>query len=740
MRILFCILLFAVADSQVHAQYVLRGIVAERGSHKPLAGASLFLPELHLATATDSLGKFSIHLNLNARTVLQVTHIGYENFFRSIDAQTELLAIEMVPSVIQMKEVAIIGSTMQAPDETSHSTTQLSASGIINSGALSISDAVARSPGASQLTTGVGISKPVIRGLSGNRIQVNVNGLRFDNQQWQDEHGLGLSDIGVDRIEIIKGPSSLLYGSDALGGVLNIIDEKPAPLNSTARDLTAKVFSNTYGLSLNYGSKTTKNNRWKTVRLGFDNHADYSDGHNDRVLNSRFASYNLKASWGKTKAHGVRVSTLSASFSEFGFVFDSLSRKGRDGRLSRSYDGPHHLVGFIQGGHEQTFSRGSTKFKINSGITTNLRMEDEGGGGISLSMLLNTASINALASRPLGAFSEWKYGVSAMIQTNTNFGGRIIIPDAITGEGGIFSLYKFNRNKWLLEAGLRYDRKFIGTFATASLNVVGNQSPTEEVLPFNRSYNAMNSSVGLVYRVTSELSFKGNASTGYRPGNLAELSSNGLHEGSLRWEIGLPDARLERNLNLEGSINYSSPRLSSSVSIYRNRFSNFFYLAPTGQEYFGFFVYHFEQSDATLQGGEISATWNALGKWLEFASSYSFISARKDGGSSLPFIPANKFSADVSVHGESLGRIAGPVVRMGGVYVFDQNHPAAFETPTASYFLLNASASGNMHNTSLTLALTNLLNRYYYDHLSRFKYYGIGNMGRMIVLTLNHKF
>jgi iron complex outermembrane receptor protein len=109
--------------------------------------------------------------------------------------------------------------------ETSFNIQSLSIGKIRQSGALNISDALSKLPGISQLTTGPAISKPVIRGLYGNRVLAVLSGLKFDNQQWQDEHGLGLNDVGIDRIEVIKGPASLLYGSEAIGGILNIIEE-----------------------------------------------------------------------------------------------------------------------------------------------------------------------------------------------------------------------------------------------------------------------------------------------------------------------------------------------------------------------------------------------------------------------------------------------------------------------------------------------------------------------------------
>src|SRR6185369_11396047 len=145
-------------------------------------------------------------------------------------------------------------------------------------GALSLSDGIAKIPGVSQLTTGAGISKPVIRGLFGNRIQTVLLGLRFDNQQWQDEHGLGLSDVGVERVEIIKGAASLLYGSEAMGGVLNIIEEKPAPMGKTQSDVSMQLFSNTYGIATDAGVKHSNEKcNWR-LRIGEVSHGDYSDG------------------------------------------------------------------------------------------------------------------------------------------------------------------------------------------------------------------------------------------------------------------------------------------------------------------------------------------------------------------------------------------------------------------------------------------------------------------------------
>jgi iron complex outermembrane receptor protein len=157
-------------------------------------------------------------------------------------------------------------------------------------GAQTLSEAIATLPGVSQITTGA-ISKPVIRGLYGDRIQINVAGLKLEDQQWEDEDGLVLSDVGVERIELIKGPAALMFGSDAMGGVVNIVEEDLPEPGTTKQNLNFKLFSNTYGAGIDYGFKKSGENAF-LLRTGIESHADYSDGAGNRVPNTRFALYN----------------------------------------------------------------------------------------------------------------------------------------------------------------------------------------------------------------------------------------------------------------------------------------------------------------------------------------------------------------------------------------------------------------------------------------------------------------
>ncbi len=597
-----------------------------------------------------------------------------------------------------------------------------------------VSDALAKIPGISQISNGDGISKPVIRGLYGNRIQTVLLGLRFDNQQWQDEHGLGLSVIGIDRIEVLKGPSSLLYGAEAIGGVIRIVEENIADSGYKQSDINGSLFSNTLGFSINGGiKKNTGAKNWR-VRFGADSHADYTDGNGKRILNSRFASYNFKASLGFRHRNWINQNNFYSSFSKFGFITkDNTERKPVDGRFSRTLDGPYHAVLFNILSSENTFLLPHSRLEINGGLHSNLRLENEGGNHISLNMFLNTFTYNAKWFKDIGNNTELVLGNESQYQLNVNYGSRVIIPDA-----GLFetSVSGYLKKKWPLldlETGLSLNERYLHTKYTKNMDY-----SSGEIYPFKKWYTSLNGNAGISVNTPSGWNIKFNTSTGYRAPNLAELSSNGLHEGTFRYEIGNPKMKVEQNINLENNLNYESPTVDFYSAAYLNLFRDFIYLSPTGNELYGFDIYRFLQGDAKLYGAEVSLHLKPCRK-LALEGSFSNVTGKLSSGKYLPFIAANKLVTDVVLKpSENFNW------RAGADFVSAQRHPGDFETATPAYWLLHTSLSwqlkGKKSNIRFTLAGDNLLNKTYYDHLSIFKYFGIYNMGRNISASVSIPF
>jgi len=640
-----------------------------------------------------------------------------------------------------LKEVVVSGIRTSLVKETSFNIQSLPVAKIRQSGALNVSDALSKLPGISQLTTGPAISKPVIRGLYGNRVLAVLSGLKFDNQQWQDEHGLGLNDVGIDRIEVIRGPASLLYGSEAIGGILNIIEEAPNKPGEKNGDVNVGLFSNTYGLSVDGGiSSATEKKNWG-IRVGLNSNADYSDGDNNRIRNSRFAGYYLKGTYGFIKNKWTSSNHFMSSLDNFGFITaDNSNSFLYDGRWSRSMKGPHHTVFLNILSSQNKISLKKSSLDVNAGFQSNLRLEDEGGNHISLNMLLSTFLWHIMWNKQLNANTELVLSNNSQFENNTNYGSRIIIPDANTTESGFSAFIKSKKKKLVFETGIGFSVRNIHTFETPGVN-----TPDKAIAPFNKTLPSLNGSVGFAWNPANNWNLKTNIGTGFRSGNLAELSSDGLHEGTLRYEIGDPNLKIEQNINSEVSVNYSSRYFQFSVAAYLNHFLDYIYLAPTGTQYLGFDVFRYKQFNANLYGSESMLAINfPFYERLRFETNFSTVTGNLSDGTYLPFIPPPKWTQQLQLkckQGKRLNNVSFLVITEEH---FVQDHPAEFETPTSAYWLLNAGINGNWKTKRRTFIFSitgnNLLNRNYYDHLSRFKEYGIHNIGRNIIVHLNIPF
>jgi iron complex outermembrane recepter protein len=606
-------------------------------------------------------------------------------------------------------------------------------------GSQTLSDALSTLPGVSQLTTGA-ISKPVIRGLYGERIQVNVAGLKLEDQQWEDEYGLGLSDVGVGRVELIKGPASLLFGSNAMGGVVNIVEEDWLEQEKKNHNLNVKLFSNTYGVGLDYGFRRSGKNTL-LFRAGMESHADYSDGAGNRVPNTRFALYNLKLGYIINRSHFKSENRILAAFNEFGFIADTseLHEEIEDPRLSRKFENAHQKVLSALFSSINTLKLNeTTEWKTSFGLQYNLRQEQERSNTIDLNLSLSTVSLNTNLKKQLGTFWTWTNGLAGMFQLNTNYGSRIIVPDATIGEGSGYSYIKYRHQAGQVngnfEAGLRYDYRQIVTHQTGSFN-----PPTSGIPPFSRGYNDVNGSVGesLSYK---NLLLKFDLSSGFRSANLAELSANGLHEGTPNWYIGNPDMKVEQCLDADISVVWHYEWLTLRGSVFSNRFLNYIYLRPTDEEYYGFNIYRYEQTNADLKGFEAGFSIEK-NEHFRFSLDYSYLNAKRDDGSCLPLTPANRLLFESRYFLPTIGpKWQNTFISFGVNYTQDQENIDSFELSTPDYFIINAGAGVSFKSVRILLTFRNLANQLYYDHLSRLKYYGLYDMGRNTVLNVGWQF
>jgi len=702
--------------------------------------------ELNQTAIEEGEGRYLLEITSKNSITIEVNCNVLGSKTMVVNPDQTQVTIKMDKNLILKDEVRVFGLKNTTDANTSQNIGQISESEIRDAGKLSLSEALTKIPGVNILSTGTAITKPVIRGFSGNRIQVNLSGVRFDNQQWQDEHGLGITSGGVERVEIIKGPASVLYGADALGGVVNVVDEnKDYTAGKTKKELNTSINSNTRGFEANYGIKKADENKSQSLYFGLESHGDYSDGRNIRVLNSRFNNFFIKGSMGRNRLNFKSIYTAYINYNQMGFIFDSakFARKEVDNRISRTMDGPHHSVifGILTG--KQTWVKDKYTFLLKESIQSNNRQEQEAGNKISLNMLLSTVSLTGQFEY---TYKKWKNnsGFQFYQQSNNNFGSRTIIPDGIQSESGIFHYIKRDFNKWTVEAGVRGDVKLIKTLATSDLNTKSKDS----ISPFTKTKLSGNASLGAVYRFNSFFYIKGHLATGYRAGNFAELSSNGLHEGTQRWEVGNPNLKIEQMVNSELGFYGNKKNISFFITPYYNLIKNFIYLAPTNTEYVGFKIYTFNQSDAIMKGIDASLDYNLdlnTRNRLLFNGIFSMIRGQIQATNQyLPFMPADKVGTSVGTE-YRLNQEAKMVFKVGADYFLKQNRPAVFETATPDYYLLNASVKyskilDGQKQLNCMLIGNNLLNRIYYDHLSRFKYFGINNYGINLTLKINYQF
>ncbi|CAN5384082.1 TonB-dependent receptor [soil metagenome] len=739
--------LFTGMNNAFAQKHIVEGNILDKNSNLPVANVLIYLPDLNKSIYADDNGHFIITNLPGDGQKFTFIHVGYRPASKTIfftDSITHI-TISLEPGNREMEEVIVMGTQSHTEDQSSSSIASLSQRVLRSHGALSISDGVTKLPGINQLSTGAGISKPVIRGMYGNRIQTVVMGMRFDNQQWQDEHGLGLQDIGVDRVEVIKGPAALMYGSEAMGGVINIIEEKPAFSDSIQSDISSRIFSNTFGAGIDGGvRKSAENHSWR-IRLGAESHADYSDGNNSRVFNSRFDGYVGKANYTFNKKNWVSNNNYFFSKSDFGFIMDTAISLVHDGRASRDFSNPHHIV-FINLFTSQNtfFGKDGNIFRIIFGTHINRRREDEGGGGISLDMQLLTFALHFQYEHPINENWTWINGLQTQFQNNKNLGFRIIVPDADLAESSLYSFAKKISPLHIFEFGIRYDARYIKTFPF--LNNATLAAPPPVLVPvLNKIYNAVNGSAGASFEIFKDFHLKANITSGYRTPNLAELQSNGVHEGTFRYEIGDANMKIEQNFCAEAGFTFQRKHFEFTATVFDNRFLHYVYLQPSDQEYFGFKIYNYLQTNATLQGGEATLDFSPeKAEWLDISTGFSTVRAKTDNGNYLPFIPADRLDGNVKIETGDFGKWMDNYFRIGTQYFFPQIHPAQFESTTPDYALIDAGAGTTLHfknNTvmNIDLCCNNLLNKVYYDHLSRFKEFGIYNIGRNICVNMKYE-
>lgn len=729
-----------------------KGKVTDADTKQPLVGATVFISDLKATTTTNENGDFTFkNIPLKGKFLVEVRFIGYKTASQQVDlANIGNISFSLVPSVIESAEVVITGTPHSANSKTnSLAVISINREKLAQSGGTNIIDAIAKVPGISQVTTGGAISKPSIRGLGYNRVLTIVDGAREEAQQWGDEHGVEIDQYAASRIEVLKGPASLLYGSDALGGVINIIDDLVPASGEMNGNFTTNYSTNN---GLIGSSVMLRGNNDGFVYRG---RVSYKNAHGfayqgATVPNSGFNETNFNGMIGLNKTWGYSHLTLSRFNTNVGLVENGPDASGSylddDGNVISNSDArtrklglPFQNINHYRAALNSNILLGGGQLKSTFAFQRNIRKEfEESKDEPGLHLDLNSLTYDVKYSFANSGVWEPTIGLQGMHQTNVNNGNEFLIPDYISDNIGAFAYLKRNFKSGALNAGIRYDYKNIDG---ADLVENGKQLFTA----FNNNFSNVSGSLGFAFEIAKDLNFKGNVGSGFRAPNIAELGANGKHEGTFRYEIGNSKLKQETSLQFDLGLEYNAEKVTLGLNAYSNRIYNYIYPGNFSNETIAYDegdgstsilpVYRFVQTDADLIGGEASLDFHLV-KSLHFENTFAYVRGKNlANGAALPFIPAASLNNELRFEPVIKG-LSDSFVKVGLTNVFKQNRFDSFETETDGYTLLDAGIGTSLKTKSgkINVWITgqNLGNKLYYNHLSRYKPAGIYNTGRNV--------
>ncbi|MBR5062646.1 MAG: TonB-dependent receptor [Prevotella sp.] len=657
-----------------------------------------------------------------------------------------------------ISEVVVTGVTgLSLLKETPLPFTYVSKEELQTTSSTNIIDAIAHQPGMSQLTSGSSISKPIIRGLGYNRVAVVNDGIRQEGQQWGDEHGIEIDGQGVSSVEILKGPASLMYGSDAMAGVLIFHNDPILPMGTMAANVSTGYQTNNglldYSLNFAGNKQPLSWNVRYSERLAHAYHNKY-DGY---VVNSQFHERALSGLFGMHRDWGKSHLTLSYYHLTPGII--EGERDEVTGELEILYEGyniktyrkalPFQQIHHYKAVSENTLYAGEGNVKLTIGYQQNRRQEfEEDVHEAELDLKLHTLNYDLRYTSPERNGWTVAIGSNGMYQRSVNEGEEFLIPDYNLFDWGLFSTTSWTSKHWTVSGGLRFDTRHTHGKALEG-----------RFQDFTRNFQGATGSIGATYCLTEQLHLRMNVARGFRCPNMSEMASNGVHEGSIRYELGQADLSPEYSWQGDIGMDVSTRIVTAQLSLFASHIDHYIFsrrLAGVITE--GFPTYQYTSGNARLWGGEASVEIHPIDR-LHVLNSFSYVNTRllhqPAESRYLPFTPAPRWTTHVKWDIPNFHRlIQHPTVSIGWECYLKQSHIYAIddtETATPSYTLFNAAAStGIVYKgrkiATIHLIANNIFNRAYQNHLSRLKYAdvnaktgrrGVYDMGRNICIKLS---
>ena len=750
-----------------------------QADHKGVPFASVVIDELNKGTACDSVGNFQFQEVPIGSYHLHVDAIGFGHTEIEISLVSDtLIQIEMRRNRLFIDEVVVQDEFNQRIDRSGTQTVdRLSGEELTLSIGNNLAQSLESISGVRSMNTGAGIGKPVIRGFTGTRIVVNHNGLPQEGQQWGMEHGLEIDPFSSERIEIIKGAQAIAYGSDAMGGVVNIL---PSPIPD-AQTLNGRIQSlyksnnNHLGASVNLDVR--ERDTYYRLRLSAQRYQDYRvpaetfiynsfrlDLPQGRMSNTAGQENNISLSIGRIWETGNLEFTFSRYALKTG-IFAGAMGIPRQYQLDPDgswwdIDLPFQDVKHQKGALRWNQRWENVRLVVNGGLQYNEREErtrpdfhgivTDSSTTLGNGLDLLTASANAKFYwhvDPLHFIS----GADVQWQKNWRDGFEFIIPEFNHTEVGFFHVVQYKKGKTTFEGGVRWDLGYYDVvgydrevFKLENNEIVLDSLDTR-VQSFQRTFSNFSGSLGLNYEPTEKWTFKANLSRSFRVPNIAEIAANGVHHGTFRHEQGDATLESERGWMMEFTGIHTWERISLRINPYLNYFDNYIFLRPSAEFSYlpdGGQLYVYTQANVIHSGAELNGYWDWNENWsMELMGSYLF-TYNFQSTLALPFTPPGEVTVALNYH-RNIGK-NGLQVRLENRWVAAQNRTDRNERNTPSTFLQNLIFSYRipMQKSDLLigLRLSNAWNSAFFDHLSRYRLLNLPEQGRNTIVQIKYSF
>lgn len=767
--ILILIIFFSSQVIFADDMYSIKGTITDSETNKIVQFANVSIEELTVSSMSDVNGRFEFTNIPQGPYHVKISRTGYKTNTVTIEINENLnsLNFKLQKSLIETPTIDVTSSF--TPIDIQNSTYSLSAiteRELVKQRGEVLANTIDNIPGVNNISTGVSIGKPVIRGLTSLGVIIVHDGVKHESQQWGDEHAPEVSLYDIDRIEILRGPASLVYGSDAIGGVVNIIS-KPLQYSTKKNGIL-------YG-GIDLGGYSVNDQKTGNLTLGYGlsnwgvkGHLGYRSNNNTKTPDGTFAVNTLDPNI-KDTIFGGRLSNSGSTELETGASFGVTGDYG------------HIDAGF------EMFDRDIQMHDLDPLATANQRIrtkqfELSGEFNLSKNLILEPILSYQLHSRKEFESSEDKdldiaalnldlknfqgdlrlqhvlsndisgtVGASFTSTKNQTLGIEKLIPNYNSTSFGFYLSEQMQKKYFTVSLGGRFDSKSLNTeytvFETDTAGV-----PSKVITPRTLTFDAFTGSLGIVTHPVENIDLFANIGRGWRAPSEFELYVDGEHEGTGRIERGLvtldstSNPKPESSWNIDLGLRANYKNVSASFSFFNNTISNFIYPSPTGEfdSTAMLPVYDIKQAKGLFWGFEYSLQVQPL-DFLLLSLNGDFVTAKNDAtGNYLPFIPPSKNIIEMKLQEKQIGKsIYNPYVSFSTKIVSAQNNVDPLETTTDGYVLLKAGLGFDFvlskSIASVDFSVDNIADTKYVDHLSRFKSFAM-NPGRSFNLKLSMPF